>query len=272
MNRAIVVMTLFWSLSPLAAAHAGETDRDGPVAQPIGVRLAGELGFLAPLRHEVRYGEGGTTFDYVEEGGQDVLFAFARASVELAIFKRHRVTLLYQPLEIRTRETLERDLQVNDQLFPAGTGMEMLYSFPFWRASYTYDLIEGGRHRLGLGGSMQIRNATIDFVSGDGSQVASNRNVGPVPLIRIHWRWDLDRVWFASELDAIYAPIKYFNGGKSDTEGALVDWSLRAGIALPHGVDLFCNLRYLGGGASSDDTYNWLHFLTLSLGFGLKLL
>ena len=163
-------------------------------------------------------------------------------------------------------------VRVDDRIFASGTGVEMLYSFPFWRASYTYDLVGGGPHRLGLGGSLQIRNATIDFASADGSIVESNRDVGPVPLLRVCWRWDLDPVWLASELDAIWAPVRYFNGGKSDTEGALVDWSIRAGINLPRGVDLYCNLRYLAGGATSDDTYNWLHFLSVSMGVGLTLL
>lgn len=270
MTRQTTLLVLFALLSSPGAGRAG--DQPGKRNEPVGVRLAGELGFLAPLWHQVRYGENGTTFDYVDEGGQDVLFLFARASAELTLVQRHRVTLLYQPLAIRTRETLERDVRVNDQVFSSGTAMNMLYSFPFWRASYTYDLFPDEDHMLGLGGSMQIRNATIDFVSADGSLVESNRNVGPVPLIRIHWRYRTGALWFASELDGIYVPVKYLNGGKSDTEGALVDWSLRVGYVLPRGVDLFCNLRYLGGGAASDDTTNWLHFLTVSLGVGLTLL
>ena len=77
-------------------------------------------------------------------------------------------------------------------------------------------------------------------------------------------------------MDGIYAPIKYINGSDSDVEGAIIDLSLRCGVELDDGKDLFMNLRWIGGGAegtgSDNDgpgdgfTSNWLNFLSFSMG------
>ena len=90
-----------------------------------------------------------------------------------------------------------------------------------------------------------------------------------------------DGGFLEAEMDGFYAPIKYFNGGKSDVEGAILDASLRAGLELSEDVTGFFNVRYLGGGAqgtSKDDdgpgdgyTRNWLHFMTASVGFSYHL-
>ena len=79
----------------------------------------------------------------------------------------------------------------------------------------------------------------------------------------------------------LHAPIKCLNGGSSDVEGALLDLSVRAGYRVSAAIDVFLNVRYLGGGAegTSDDdsgpgdgyTSNWLHFLTVSVGTEIHL-
>lgn len=37
-----------------------------------------ELGFVDILSHNIQFGQNGTEFDYVEEGGQNILFPFIR--------------------------------------------------------------------------------------------------------------------------------------------------------------------------------------------------
>jgi hypothetical protein len=158
--------------------------------------------------------------------------------------------------------------------------VNLRYGFPFWRLSYLYDFDESKEIELAIGGSLQIRNAIIDFESADGTLRRSNRNVGPVPVIKGKLRLPIgEELWVGAEVDGFWAPVRYFNGGDSDVEGAILDASLRAGLPVARGVDSFLNLRYLGGGAkgtSKDndgfgDGYvaNWLHFFTVSLGFSL---
>lgn len=244
-----------------------------------------EFGLLAPLYHRIQFGRNGTEFDYVNNGAQDVLFPTMRFSVEATLKRKHTLIFLYQPIDIRTEETLRQDLQVDNVRFPAGTAMNFRYGFDFYRVSYLYNLLNFRENdEFSFGASLQLRNAIIDFTSADGSLRRSNRNVGPVPALKSRGRWYVgERAWLGFEVDGMYAPVKYFNGGKSDVVGAILDLSLRSGYNIAPPLDLFFNLRYFGGGATGTSkskaasgpgdgyTSNWLHFLISTIGVEVKL-
>lgn len=262
-------------VAALLGAPASALAEDAP-ERAYSVRAVGEIGFLAVLAHDVQFGRDGTYFDYVEEGGQETLFAVGRLAVELSLFRQHRIVLLYQPLGLETNEIPERDVVVDDLVFPEGEPLQLLYDFPFYRLSYMYDFFPASNLEVSIGLSFQIRNATILFQSGDGSLYRSNRDVGFVPLLkaRAHYVFG-NGLWIGAEVDGIYAPVSYLNGDDNDVTGALLDASLRVGLTLPRGVSPYLNLRYLGGGAEGQgdpegyrDGYvrNWLHFLTVTLG------
>jgi len=241
-------------------------------------RVISEFGFLVAVSHTIQFSKDGTKFDYVDEGGQDNAFLVTRHSAELELDRRHALVLLYQPLDIRTSVRLNRDVSVDGEVFARGTAMNLRYGFDFYRLSYIFDLLgDRPRDEISLGLSLQMRNAAIVFTSADGTQRRANRDVGPVPLIKLRGRWGVsERTWLGLEVDGIWAPIKYINGSDSDVEGALVDLSLRVGYRVVKSLDAFFNIRYLAGGAegtSSDksgpgDGYNdnWLHFLTFTVG------
>jgi len=140
--------------------------------------------------------------------------------------------------------------------------------------------VKSEKHELSIGLSMQIRNATIDFKSQDGKIFTSNRNIGPVPVLKSRGRYSFERGGFLGyEVDGFYAPISVINGSDNEVTGAIVDLSLRGGLALPAANgEMFLNLRYLAGGAvgqsDPEPTYdgytkNWLHFMTVSIGASL---
>jgi hypothetical protein len=282
------IVSLFAAIAPLLlqahAAAATPTDA-APEPGPFQSKGIVEFGFVDPLSHTIQFGRSGTHFDYVKNGGQDVLFPTMRLSAEATLWRRHTLIFLYQPIDLRTAETLRRDLLVDNVRFPAGTAMDFRYGFDFYRISYLYDFLGcRGTDELSLGLSLQVRNAVIDFTSADGLLRRSNRDVGPVPAIKSRGRWGVgERVWLGYEADGMYAPVKYINGGKSDVVGAILDFSLRAGYEVAPPLDLFFNLRYLGGGAkgtSKSDaergpgdgyTSNWLHFLASTVGVELRL-
>ncbi len=240
------------------------------------VRLAAELGFVGVLGHVIQFDRDGTPFDYVKDGGQDVLFPFARAQAEVA-WRRSHVALLYQPLLLQGDVTLQRDLVVDDVTFAAGTPIRAKYSFPFWRATYLYDLLPSPAHELSVGVALQVRNATIDFASLDGETLVSNRNVGPVPMLAARYEGPIDaHVWWGAEATGFYAPIKYLNGDDNGVVGAILDASVRVGLSPRPGVLPYLNVRYVGGGAegTSDESTppgdgynnNWIHTLAISVG------
>lgn len=263
--------------TPVAQAHE-HVDADKGVE----VRVTGDYGALFPLYHQIQFGRNGTDFDYVRDGGQDVAFPVWRTSLLVDLAERHHITLLYQPLLLSSKVVLERPLIVDGERFTAGTPVDVDYGFPFYRLSYAYDVLGDEQWRLDLGGSLQLRDATITFTSADGEQRRSRRDVGPVPALKALLRYDTESGWFSQfEIDGMYAPVKYINGGNSDVVGAIVDANLRAGYRINRTIDAFVNLRWLGGGAEGTsepeafgDGYsqNWLQFLILSVGADVVLL
>jgi len=250
-------------------------------AKPVEIRAITEFGGLLPLYHHIQLGREGTEFNYVKDGGQDVIFPVARLSVELRA-DRHHLTFLYQPIQLDSEVVLTRPLTVDGLTIPSETPLDVRYGFPFYRVSYTWDVAPAPELRVSLGGSLQLRDATITFTSADGSSRRARRDVGPVPALKAHVRYDFPSGWFgAVEVDGFYAPVKYLNGGKSDVVGAIIDASVRAGYRVHPRLNTFLNVRWLGGGAEGtsepedfSDGYNqnWLHFLIVSLGVDFALL
>ncbi len=256
-----------------ATASAGEDDA------PLDLSFQAELGFNAPVHHTIQFSEDGSRIDYVDEGGQGVLFPFQRYSINAAFNERHSLVFLWQPLRLDTQVRLGRDLQIDGATFQEGQPVDMLYNFPFFRVSYLYDLSDRPDRELAIGPSVQLRNATITFQTLDGELRRERRDVGVVPILKLRGRQTTESGWFYGfEADGFYAPIRYLNVSDSDVLGAIWDVSLRAGSQITSDVDAFLNLRYLGGGAdgtSSDggagepgDGYNrnWLNLVTLSIG------
>ncbi len=237
----------------------------------------GELGFLGVIDHKIQFGKSGTYFDYDESGGQDVLFPFARLSVDMRFAKNHTLIFLYQPLLIETEALLDQTAIIDSVSFPAGTPTRFIYSFPFYRLSYLYRLNVPEKWDLEIGLSLQIRNAVISFASLDGELFRTNRDVGPVPALKLRAGRQLTPRWrLGIEADGIYAPVSYLNGSDEDVTGAILDAAVRTAYRVRDPFDAFLSVRYLGGGAegSSDDegpgdgyVKNWLHFFIVSLGF-----
>jgi len=267
--------------SALATTPLAEDSIPNAPEQKVQLRLHAELGALLPISHKIQFDKGGTWFDYVADGGQDNLFRFARLSADLDLGDRHTVVFLYQPLDLQTSVRLNEDLVVDEATFTAGTPMELRYGFDFYRMSWLYDLQADPDRELALGLSLQLRNATIDFTATDGSEQRSNRDVGPVPILKLRTRQPVgDSTWWGFEADGFYAPVSYLNGDDNEVVGAILDASGRVGLSWSQGIDTFVNLRYVGGGAVGIDddstgpgdgyTRNWLHLVALSLGTTLR--
>lgn len=276
--KKFVIVAFLLSIYLSASAQAIESDPNDS-SSTLGFRAVAEIGFLGVLDHKVQFSNSGTYFDYRKEGGQDVLFPINRLSIELDFNERNTIVFLYQPLRLESQVLLQNDLIVDDLTFPASTSVKLLYNFPFYRISYLRELLPASeKYRFAIGGTLQIRNATISFESADGTRFRTNRDVGLVPALKIRGSAQLNRTFYLElEADGIYAPVSYLNGSDNEVVGAILDASLRTGMRITTPVSAFLNLRYLGGGAvgtseeeeGPGDGYvkNWLHFSTVSLGF-----
>ncbi len=267
----------------LEASFAQNMEESDPFQADFGFRAVAEIGFLSVLDHKVQFSNSGTYFDYDDDGGQDILFPISRLSLELDFNRKNTLIFLYQPLRLESRVALSEDLMVDDLTFPAGTVVDLLYNFPFYRLSYLRELLSSNeKYAFAIGGTLQIRNATITFTSADGTRFRANRDIGLVPALKIRSSYKINKqVFLELEADGIYAPISYLNGSDNEVIGAILDASLRAGVQLTDEIRTFLNLRYLGGGAEGTDedetgpgdgyTRNWLHFGTVSIGAAYSL-
>lgn len=244
-----------------------------------------ESGFLSVLHHTIQIGTTGSNFNYVTQGGQDILFPFERFNVGAVINNRHRVSILYQPLELNTVVPFEGTIIIDKKNY-TDVPMELKYSFPFWRISYSYDLIEDSDIFVGIGASLQIRNASIVFKEVNGTDVSVSQNVGPVPALHIYSMWKTPfGLNLSSDITGLYASSSFINGASFEFEGSILDASLRAGYVLKNNIELFANVRFLGGTAkgssnysgsnwsvaSSDDRYTQNNLATLSATLGLSI-
>ena len=244
------------------------------------VRPIAELGAIFVAWHHYQGGSDGTEFDWRRDGGQASASFTWRLSAELELFARHNLILLYQPIDLRTRATLSEDLRVNGLTFPSGTPMQFRYGFDYYRLSYLYDFLADRDNELAIGLSMQLRVADLEFSSLDGKLQRTSQNLGPVPLVKLRGRYTFDNdVFLGTEIDGIAIQ---FPSEQGSVLGLFFDTSLRVGYSPTQFIETFLNLRYLGGGArgpgsralSSEfgDGYNnnFIHAMTLSIGFGVK--
>ena len=277
MDKFITILLLLLIYSSSSAQDTSNNLNEP--SNDIKLRAVAEIGYLGVLSHKVQFSNSGTYFDYRADGGQDVLFPINRLSIELDFKKRNTLVFLYQPLKLTSQVLLENDLIVDDLTFPAASSVKLLYNFPFYRLSYLRELMpKNEKFSFAIGGTLQIRNATISFESSDGTKFRTNRDVGIVPALKIKSKAQISEKWYLElEADGIYAPVSYLNGSDNEVIGAILDASFRTGLKISDPVSAFLNLRYLGGGAvgTSDDVEgpgdgyvrNWLHFSTVSLGF-----
>jgi hypothetical protein len=229
-----------------------------------------EYGYLAVLIHEYQSGASGTLFNFLTQGGQDTLFPYQRYSLEVILAGQHRLTFLYQPLTLTTRTVADRNnsnggapVVIDDASFPSGTPMDITYGFDFWRVSYLYDFVRDPATILGVGVSLQVRNASIVFTSGDGSRRAVSQNIGPVPILKVraaHWFSPLFGLDF--EADGFYASSAFFNGSGKPFEGWIWDASLSARTHFAPGAAAFLTVRSIGGGARGNSAYSYVSSTT----------
>lgn len=277
---ALVVLSCLWMRAPASAQDAsapqGPLPASGSPDDEFGFRTSVELGFLGVLAHELTLGTDGTRLDYPSDFNQSNLYLFARVTAEFDIWRQHLITFVYQPIDIESSVALGRDVRIDGLDFDRGTPVRARYGFPFYRLGWAFDVLSGRDEELAFGLGLQLRNATIEFRSEDGTLLRTRNDVGPVPLLRARGRFALpSRFYLGFEVDGFYAFIPGINGSDNNVEGAILDASLRLGWRMFAHTDAFLNVRYIGGGAAgtgdptpTSDGFqrNWLHFMSVSIG------
>ncbi|MGH0051785.1 MAG: hypothetical protein ACQ5SW_00145 [Sphaerochaetaceae bacterium] len=221
-----------------------------------------EQGTIGLLHHTYQNGATSDEFDFIKQGGQNNLYPFSRYSVGARIGKAHRIWLTYQPLLLNTTVEIPTGevITIGGKDFEGA--MAMSYGFPFYRATYTYDVLRNQEEAyLGIGLALQIRNASIQFCEIDGGDCFVSQNVGLVPALAIYSEYHFPfGMTLSADIIGSYANSAYFNGADYPFEGSILDASLRIAYDLPEGFSLFANARFFGGtaeGESENDSTNW---------------
>ncbi|MDZ7796850.1 MAG: hypothetical protein U5N56_07325 [Candidatus Marinimicrobia bacterium] len=257
MKKFLMLMMAIVLLVPLQAGNNGSLINAPD--RPVKIFFEVETGLVGVLNHYYQSGrteEGATRFDFVNQGGQDVLFPFDRYNAGFTVKDKHKFGLLYQPLTVNTDVTFREDVMIDSTLFSAGTPMEIKYGFPFYRFTYSYFFVNNEKLQLAGGAALQVRNASIVFKAVDGSALSVAQNVGLVPSFNLYGRYTFDGgLFFSLDATGLYASSAVINGANFDFEGSLLDASLRMGYPLRKGMEVFGNLRFLGGTSRGESQY-----------------
>ncbi|KGE73300.1 hypothetical protein [Spirochaeta lutea] len=264
MNKQTSKTGLFM-LAFLAAAISGLFGEAPPAPDtpPVSIYAEAELGAVKILHHVIQVGQDGTEFNYLTQGGQELLLPFQRLAAGLELGTRNRIQVLYQPLEVVTNVRFREDVTVDGITFAQGSPMQLTYSFPFYRLSWWYDFIADPRLDLSAGISLQLRNASIRFQNLEAAagttaagQLTVSQNLGLVPALNLYAGYRFAS-GFGLSLDVvgIYAGSAFINGADFDFEGSLLDASLRASYPVKDLGEAFVNLRFLGGTSRGTSQY-----------------
>lgn len=266
--RTVLLLLSFLSCQKIYAENNSLNDRN--------ITASVQLGSVGVPHHYVQFGEDGSKFDYTKEGGQDILFPFARFLISLQTSPNSAWNFQFVPLQFDTKSVLRRDVLIDGATFPMGTNLHMKYSFPFYRIGYETEL-QKHNQSVRFGAALQIRNASIIFESSDGSLLRVRQNVGPVPLFTASWHClACSQPWYA-KMAAMYAPIKYLNGSNNDVVGGFAD--IEAGLkwrGKSDSTQFSLSTGYIGGGASgtgsAEDSMsdgfsaNWIDLMFFAVG------
>lgn len=262
------------------------------------VQPEAEIGFLKVFSHQLQIGEDSTDFDFVNEGGQEILFPYSRFSVNVDLGSRNYLRFLYQPLTVETTTKVDGypqedgttdPLVIDGVTYPVDSGVDLKYGFDFYRVTYLFNAVSRPAWTLGLGASLQLRNASLVFESTEGDAIVVSQDLGPVPVVAGRVLYDpqegaIAPAFFELEADGFYASSAFINGADYEFTGSIFDVGLTAGYEANPATDLYVTLRVVGGGANgtrpADAREFWTqsrsrltdNFLTLgSLSFGARL-
>lgn len=224
--------------------------------------LETEQGTIGLVYHTYQNGTAGTNFDFIKQGGQTNLYPFSRYTVGATIQENHRLWFTYQPLELKTSVEFVTNVTIGSQLFEAGNPVDLTYSFPFYRMTYTYDLLSKYDNAyLGVGLALQIRNASIQFKEVNGEDLYVSQNVGLVPALAIYSEYVFPfGLTLSADIAGSYADSAIINGADFEFAGSILDASLRMSYLVSENYSLFANARFFGGtaeGISENIGDNW---------------
>jgi hypothetical protein len=217
-----------------------------------------ESGLVSTGYNNVRIpGDTGTRFSLKDNLIPKSAF-FYRIRLNYTIKSRHTISLLYAPLETKSKGSTTKDILFEGVVFPANTELTGSYKFNSYRLTYRYSIVQKRRVEFGLGLTAKIRDAKIALASA--GLVSEKANVGFVPIINFRLLWHIyNKFGILLDGDALAAP-----------QGRAEDVQIAATYKLSDHLSVRAGYRMLEGGADNDVVYNFalFHYACVGLSFG----
>lgn len=201
-------------------------------------------------------GDSGTLFSLTDDLSSDTTY-YWRVRASLRAGERHTISALVAPLEIDAGGLFERPVQFAGTTFLPGRPVSARYQFNSYRLTYRYALVRTDRWRVGVGGTVKVRDAVIALRSTATGESARKRNLGLVPLVNFLVERRLGaRTALHIEGDALAAP-----------QGRAEDVFVGVRTAISRRIALDLGYRVLEGGADNDEVYTFalIHYAAAGL-------
>ncbi|MFO7869310.1 MAG: hypothetical protein R6U95_08450 [Bacteroidales bacterium] len=216
-----------------------------------------ETGLIFTGYNDVRIpGNNGTLFSFKDDLTSETEL-FYRARLNYTINTHHTISLLFAPLETKSKGSVSNDIIFEGTVFPANTEITGNYKFNSYRLTYRYTIVNKPQIEFGLGFTAKIRDARIALSSSGLSE--EKINMGFVPIINFKLLWNIDNKFgLLFEGDALAAP-----------QGRAEDVLLAATYTLSDTFKIRAGYRILEGGADNDEVYTFslFHYAAVGLSY-----
>jgi hypothetical protein len=179
-----------------------------------------------------------------------------RASIAFGQSKKHFLSGLAAPLQYTTTGSFQAPVVFNSTIFAPQTTTIGFYKFSGYRLTYRYHFIQSERLKLGLGLTLNLRDA--EFSLQQGSIYERNYNRGVVPLINTYVNYKCSKnLGVLVDGDVFYV----------DKTGGAIDYLFGATYMLNDQLQLKSGYRFFSGvGSEVGNVYNQLFVSSFVLG------
>lgn len=199
----------------------------------------------------------GTLFSYANDFNNPIkpLFRF-RASYTFGKSKKHFLSFLATPVQYKTEGILNNPITFNSNVFEANQKTEGFYKFNGYRLTYRYYFVQRDDLILGLGITLNLRDA--EFSLKQGSKYERNYNRGLVPLINTYLNYKFtDKIGVLVDGDVFYV----------DKTGGAIDYLTGFNYTLNKNISFKTGYRFFSGvGSEKGNVYNKLFVSSFVIG------
>ncbi|MBX3371370.1 MAG: hypothetical protein KF793_13370 [Nitrospira sp.] len=168
---------------------------------------------------------------------------------------QHSLRFVYAPLGFSGTGSFGSPVRFSGGTFAPGVPVDSDYKFDSYRLTYRYLVHESERWRWRIGATAFIRDARVELRQQ--GRVASDSNVGFVPLLSTSLEYDIAPRWTA---------LFDFDGLVS-TQGRAIDAALKIRYDLTDHWFITAGYRVFEGGVDNDRyAFGWYNFALVSVG------